>query len=361
MESILNSNIDIRIEKKLPDFSLSVDLTLPGSGITALFGVSGSGKTTLLRCIAGLEKAESAMIRFSGIWWQHEEKFIPTAERRLGYIFQEPSLFPHLTVKENLAFGQKKKDSAAIQTESVRLGIEHLLTRYPSSLSGGERQRVAIARTLLSRPSVLLMDEPLAALDYQRKQEILPYLKHLKEQLNIPIIYVSHAIDEVIQLADHLVLLEKGKVLADGQLIKLLAIPDIASKLGQKNKTIFSAKIVEHCHTSALTKIKIDELSLWVPLLANEIGQKISCRLCTNHIHLSAMPDAVFNLNQWPMKLAKILPSNLAGFELLELQRGKTCLYTNMTSQIISQADMRIGMQLWVTIPQVEIVSSLSD
>lgn len=209
--------IQARFRLDWPGFRLDVDLTLPGRGVTALFGHSGSGKTTLLRCIAGLERSPQGFLSFKGEVWQDAATWLPTYRRPLGYVFQEASLFPHLTVMGNLRYGLRRVTAgqrAHLEQAIELLGIAPLLKRRPDRLSGGERQRVGIARALAVNPRVLLMDEPLAALDHQRKQEILPYLERLHDTLAIPVLYVSHSPDEVARLADHLVVMEDGQALA---------------------------------------------------------------------------------------------------------------------------------------------------
>ena len=194
-------------------FALDVDLALPGRGISAIYGASGSGKTSLLRCIAGLDRAVGQLC-VNGEVWQDESHFLPPHQRSLGYVFQEASLFAHLTVRGNLDYGLNRLAPAqrkvSLDHALDLLGIAHLMERKPEGLSGGERQRVAIARALLTSPRLLLMDEPLAALDLPRKREILPYLERLHTELDIPLLYVSHSPDELARLADHLVVLELG-------------------------------------------------------------------------------------------------------------------------------------------------------
>lgn len=205
-------------------FQLTTDLCLPGSGITVLFGHSGSGKTTLLRCIAGLQHAPQGFLKVKGHIWQDSDNgvFIPTYKRSLGYVFQEANLFPHLSVAANLQFGLNRigKLSSTTDLEKIvdLLGIRHLLDRFPDNLSGGERQRVAIARALALTPDVLLMDEPLASLDFKRKREIMPYLQKLHLQTNIPILYVTHSRQEIERLADYVVILDEGCILSSGTL-----------------------------------------------------------------------------------------------------------------------------------------------
>jgi len=210
--------IQARFRIEHPGFALALDLHLPGRGVTALFGHSGSGKTSCLRCFAGLDRPRDGYLRVNGELWQDSAsgQFLAPHQRPIGYVFQDANLFPHLSVRRNLAFGQQRIAAAsrrvALEQALELLGIEHLLQRMPASLSGGERQRVAIARALLTSPRLLLMDEPLASLDLKRKQEVLPYLERLHQELEIPVLYVSHAPDEVARLADHLVLLENGQV-----------------------------------------------------------------------------------------------------------------------------------------------------
>ena len=215
------------------EFVLDVDLALPAKGVTVLYGQSGSGKTTLLRCLAGLMHAPGGTLSIGGDQWQGDEVFVPAHKRPIGYVFQEPSLFEHLTVEGNLSYAQKRIDLADFSRSVLSskevielLGIENLLQRKPNQLSGGEKQRVAIARALFSQPELLLMDEPLASLDTQRKREILPYLEKLRHELEIPIIYVTHSIDELSRLADWVVVLDKGRVVADGSLADVLTALD---------------------------------------------------------------------------------------------------------------------------------------
>ena len=200
-------------------FSMQVSLELPGRGVTALFGHSGSGKTTILRAVAGLERHPNGYLEVNGDVWQDDARgvYVPTHKRALGYVFQEASLFSHLSVRGNLDFVLKRtanQGAALFDHVLALLGIAHLLDRATADLSGGERQRVAIARALLTQPKILLMDEPLAALDARRKEEVLPYLERIHAELDIPMLYVSHSAEEVARLADHVVLLDEGRVLA---------------------------------------------------------------------------------------------------------------------------------------------------
>lgn len=222
--------IDARFEINRGSFKLDIDLSIPSNGVTSLFGPSGSGKTTLLRAIAGLEHHRKGFLKVGNTLWQGNGYFLPAHKRSIGYVFQEASLFPHLNVQKNLEYGFKripegcKKVSLADAVDL--LGIHHLLERKPDTLSGGERQRVAIARALAASPELLLMDEPLAALDTESRLEILPYLESLSEEMKIPMIYVSHAVEETLRLADYFILLEAGQVIESGSAAEVTTIPD---------------------------------------------------------------------------------------------------------------------------------------
>ena len=223
--------IEARFHIERGGFSLAVDLMVPARGVTALFGPSGCGKTSLLRAIAGLEADADGYLRVGDQVWQGDGHFLPAHKRPIGYVFQEPSLFGHLNVRRNLEYGLKRlpdgERKVSLDQAVTLLGIGHLLKRRPHQLSGGEQQRVAIARALAVSPAMLLLDEPLAALDMERKQEILPYLESLHRELDIPVIYVSHSRDEVARLADYLVLLDAGRVVAVGTLSELFSRLDL--------------------------------------------------------------------------------------------------------------------------------------
>lgn len=225
------ADLIIKVSANFGDFHLDVDMALPGRGVSAFFGPSGSGKSLLLRAIAGLEQCPAATILINGETWQEGAYFMPAHERAVGVVFQDARLFDHLNVQGNLDYGRRRALNRGQtpfwgQTPNAvieLLGIAHLLGRMPAKLSGGERQRVAIARALLTHPQLLLLDEPLASLDHARKQEILPYLERLHDELDIPIIYVSHDPGEVMHLADHLVVLENGRAVRQGALKDLVA------------------------------------------------------------------------------------------------------------------------------------------
>ena len=252
------SEIKARFKLQQESFALDVSFNAPNAGVTALFGPSGSGKTTLLRCIAGLEHAAGSL-HVNGEVWQDDTKFLATHCRPLGYVFQEASLFPHLSVRANLEYGLKRiplsEQKVPLEQVVEWLGLSRLIERGdPAKLSGGERQRVAIGRALLTSPRLLLMDEPLSALDTTSKQDILPYLERLHRELKIPVLYVSHALDEVARLADHLVLLENGRVIASGALQETLARLDLPTAHFDDAGAVIEAEVAQQDETYHLTR-----------------------------------------------------------------------------------------------------------
>jgi molybdate transport system ATP-binding protein len=295
------SNISANFRMKLGEFTLSAVFDAPARGVTALFGASGSGKTSLLRCIAGLERA-TGVLRVNGQIWQDEKIFVPTHKRQLGYVFQETSLFPHLSVRANLEYGYKRIVPAErrVQLEQVVewLGLNQLIERNdPSQLSGGERQRVAIGRALLTSPRILLMDEPLSALDAGSKQEILPYLERLHRELDIPVLYVSHAMDEVSRLADHLVLLEKGRVIASGALHETLARLDLSIAHFDDAGTVIEATVAQQDETYHLTRLDFSGGHLWVGKVNQPFGTGVRARVLARDVSIATQAPQGSSIN----------------------------------------------------------------
>ncbi|MBI5007998.1 MAG: molybdenum ABC transporter ATP-binding protein [Nitrosomonadales bacterium] len=294
---------DIRAQFALQrdSFFLDAGFEAPASGVTALFGPSGSGKTTLLRCIAGLERAAGSL-HVNGETWQDDTDFMPVHKRPLGYVFQEASLFPHLSVRANLEYGYKRIAPAArkVQPEQVVewLGLARLVGRNdPSQLSGGERQRVAIGRALLTSPRILLMDEPLSALDTTSKQEILPYLEALHRELDIPVLYVSHALDEVARLADHLVLLEKGRVIASGALQQTLARLDLPTAHFDDAGTVIEAAVAQHDEKYHLSRLDFPGGQLWVGRVEQPFGTVVRARVMARDVSIATQAPQGSSIN----------------------------------------------------------------
>lgn len=260
----------IRVALKRPGgFALDVDIAVRAGGVTTLFGPSGCGKTTVLRSAAGLEHAHG-LVRIAGHLWQDDASgvFVPTCERRLGYVFQEASLFPHLDVEQNISYGLKRRRDPKGRerlAEAVELlGIGGLLKRRPAQLSGGERQRCAIARALASRPEALFMDEPLAALDHARRLEIMPWLERIKRELNIPVIYVTHSEEEVLRLADDLVVMEAGRVVDTGPVARVWHDLNVRAGNRTARSTLVVARVTERDARWGLVKVVSGGAWFWV-------------------------------------------------------------------------------------------------
>ena len=353
--------ITARLKLSLPRFSLDVDLTLPSQGVTVLFGHSGSGKTTLLRCIAGLERA-SGHLSINGIDWQTDDFFLPTYKRPLGYVFQEASLFTHLSVMNNLKYGMKRskgKDLEKSLEQSIELlGIEHLLDRKPDKLSGGEKQRVAIARSLAVNPRILLMDEPLAALDMPRKQEILPFLERLRDELAIPMIYVTHAADEVARLADHLVIMSEGKSLASGPLTETLARLDLPVHLGREAGVVLQAKIIELDTQWHLALAEFDGGKLWIKDSNFSLEQSIRLRVLARDVSLSTEPQHEHSsmLNTLPAIVNDIVVGEHPSLRMAQLKVGDSLLLCRLTARSIDALGINTGSEVWAQIKSAAFI-----
>ncbi len=354
------TGIDARFRLDWPGFILDVDLSLPGRGVTALFGHSGSGKTTLLRCIAGLERAREGRLTVNGEVWQDERHWLPTHKRPIGYVFQEASLFPHLSVLGNLRYGMKRMfDPQRVSLDHAieLLGIGHLLDRKPDRLSGGERQRVGIARALAVSPRLLLMDEPLAALDLKRKQEILPYLERLHDELDIPVLYVSHSPDEVARLADHLVAMEDGKVLADGPLGDTLARLDLPIRLGEDAGVVIEAMVAERDANWHLIRVDFAGGHLWVRDNDMPLGHHARVRILARDVSLSHDKcEDTSILNALPARVTAIADDSHPALALVRLDIGDTPLIARLTKRSANHLTLRPGMEVWAHIKAVALI-----
>ncbi|MDF0666620.1 MAG: molybdenum ABC transporter ATP-binding protein [Nitrospira sp.] len=292
---------------RYPTFHLSIDLDVPASGITMLFGHSGCGKTTLLRCLAGLERSSDGFMQFGNDVWQDEKigLCLPLYRRPIGYVFQEPRLFPHYNVRSNLLYGYKRIPLAqrriAIDQVVDILGIGHLLERRIHKLSGGEQQRVAIGRALLTSPQLLLLDEPLASLDIQRKQELLPFIRRLHEELRIPVMYVSHAVNEILQLADRVVLLKEGTIVGIGPLNEILTSSQLRRGFGSlRVGAVLDARVANHEPEYGLTRLEFKGQFLFTSLQAASIGEAVRVHIGSSDVSLvigqTPCPTSVLNI-----------------------------------------------------------------
>jgi len=340
-------------------FRLEVDLQLSGHGITAIFGPSGSGKTTLLRCIAGLEKSAQGFLEFNGETWQNRQLFMPVHKRPIGYVFQEASLFPHLTVLDNLRYGQKRAAEKIVSLDQVvaLLGIGHLLERRPERLSGGERQRVGIARALAVSPRLLLMDEPLAALDLARKQEILPYLERLHDELDIPVLYVTHAPDEVARLADHLVVMDAGLVTAVGPLPEILSSVDLPIRIGEEREVVLDAVIGEIDAEWHLARMDFEGGSLWARDRGIDIGRRVRVRVPASGVSLALQPAEQSSvINSLPGQVEAIGEAEHPGLCLVKVRVGAVSILSRVTRRSLAGLQIEPGKVVWVQIKSAAVI-----
>ncbi|EWC39817.1 molybdenum ABC transporter ATP-binding protein [Stutzerimonas stutzeri] len=344
-------------------FRLDVDLRLPGRGVTALFGHSGSGKTTCLRCVAGLERAGHGRLEVNGECWQNSARglFVPPHRRALGYVFQEANLFAHLSVRRNLEFGLKRVVAAerrvAWDQAIELLGIGHLLERMPDRLSGGERQRVGIARALLTSPRLLLMDEPLAALDLKRKNEILPYLERLHDELDIPVLYVSHSPDEVARLADHVVLLDQGRVVAAGGMRETLARLDLPTALDDDAGVVVESQVAGHDDSYHLTRLAFPGGEVLVAQRPEAIGQRLRFRVHARDVSLAlerAEGSSITNL--LPARVEALAAADTPAHMLVRLDAGGTPILARITRRSVDQLGIVPGLPVWAQIKAVALL-----
>ena len=341
-----------------PGFALNVDVTLPEKGITALFGPSGSGKTTLLRCIAGLERASAGKLTVNGENWQDTNHWLPTHRRPIGYVFQEASLFPHLSVMGNLEFGMRRagiKTTQKLNPIIEMLGIGHLLHRKPDKLSGGERQRVGIARALAVDPKLLLMDEPLAALDFQRKQEILPYLERLRDELKIPVLYVSHAPSEVMRLADHLVVMQQGRVKACGSLTEVLSSLEQPLSLGEEAGVVIDSVVGEIQHEWHLMRTDFPGGSLWLRDYDVPVGSKARVLVLARDVSLALTPGTSSIQNVFAGQIDACGDDEHPGLLLVRVRVGETLLLARLTKRSAAALNIQPGQPIWVQVKSVAL------
>lgn len=344
-------------------FQLDVDLQLPSSGISVLFGHSGSGKTTLLRCIAGLQHAPHGFLEINGKVWQDSKNkvFLPTYKRALGYVFQEANLFAHLTVLGNLCYGLKRIGQNS-NTEHFKqvielLGIAHLMQRMPERLSGGERQRAAIARALVLNPEILLMDEPLASLDEKRKQEILPFLTRLHNELNIPVLYVTHSQQEVAQLADYLVLLADGKVQAAGLLSETLSRLDLPPAQGRQATSVWQVTVVEHESDYHLTRVTFAGGELSLPAIDAALGTVLRVQIYASDVSITLeVSKSTSILNVLPATIREMVDDE-GGQSMVRLQVGGQKLLAHITCKSAQLLNLSCGMAVYVQIKSTSILN----
>jgi molybdate transport system ATP-binding protein len=353
----------IRLTLPRADFHLQLDLQLPARGITVLYGPSGSGKTSVLRCVAGLERAQQARVLVAGEVWQDDAAgvFLPTHRRTLGYVFQEASLFDHLDVQANLRYGLQRAPTPGaelrLHTAVQLLGIRDLLKRRTQQLSGGERQRVAIARALATAPKVLLLDEPMAALDAARRQDILPWLERLRDELRIPMLYVTHSADELARLADHLVVLERGQVRASGPVAEVLAAIASPVVVGEDAGVLLGGEVVERDAHWQLVRVAFDGGSLWLRDNGVPLGRAVRLRVLARDVSLTtAEPQYTSIQNHFPCEIESVAPDAHPSQVLVRLRCGASLLLARITRRACAELELEPGASAWVQVKSVAVV-----
>lgn len=342
------------------DFSLDLALALPGAGVSAVFGPSGCGKTTLLRAIAGLERGVSGHLRVDGHTWQDATTFRAPHRRPVGYVFQEPSLFPHLSVAGNLRYGLRRRARLAGQQrldQAVELlGIAHLLERRPYQLSGGEQQRVAIARALAVEPAVLLLDEPLSGLDEERRLEILPYLERLHLELAIPMLYVSHSREEVARLADHLVLMEAGRVQAEGGLNEVLTRLDLPIAGQPGAETVIEGVVAGYDAADGVVQVDSVAGPMQAVLGPLEPGQPVRLQVRARDVSVALVPPQASSiLNVMPARLEAVA-EQAGGYAMLRLRVGETVLLARVSRRSERELNLVPGMDVYAQVKSVALL-----
>ncbi len=358
--------LDLKLALAYGEFSLEVNQAIPTQGITAIYGPSGSGKTTLLRAVAGLLRSPAGQIKYNGQVWQDNTDFMPTHQRGLAYVFQEPSLFEHLSVKENIDYAFKRvpdRQKKISPEHAIKaLGLQHLLVRDPQTLSGGEKQRVAIARAICSNPSLLLMDEPLSALDSNSKREILPMIASLRQRFNIPIVYVSHALDEVARLADHLVLMERGRVLASGDIQLMLSQLDLPLARGANAESVIEAVVALHDDQFGLTYLdslvgRFSVLKRSLPMgELLPLGEKVRLLIAARDVSITL--DRQRNtsiLNIFPATIDQIETTGVAQVTI-RLISNNTPVLARLTKKSASLMNLKLGDSVYLQAKSVAIL-----
>jgi molybdate transport system ATP-binding protein len=363
-------SISVCLQHDFRGFALSVDFTIDKPGITALFGPSGSGKTSIVNAIAGLLRPQTGKIVVDGETVLDTDAgiVVPPQQRRVGYMFQDARLFPHMTVESNLRFGWRRAPVRADETEFERivslLGIVPLLDRRPAKLSGGEKSRVALGRALLSSPRVLLLDEPLSALDAARKVEILPYLERLRDEAKLPMLYVSHALDEVAQLANDVIVVKQGRTAAQGPVFDMLADLEISDVTGAPSfGAVMDTRVAAHREADGLSVLAFDGGELIVPLLRRQIGQRLRVRIRAEDVMLAAEePRTISANNVLPATVTNLRESSATHADV-QLQCGRARLVARITRASARRLGVKPGMPIFaiaksvIVDPQVQAIA----
>lgn len=370
--------IDLNFKQRFADFDLDIQAQIPSSGITAIFGRSGAGKTSIINAISGLKNPDSGSISINQrVLFDSQQGINLAVEKRdIGYVFQESRLFPHYKVKGNLLYGVKNKalfsKSQFIGKERLPgnlkqvvdlLGLSELLERYPADLSGGEKQRCAIARALLSEPKVLLMDEPLASLDLPRKKEVMPFLESLAQEIQIPILYVTHSLDEILHLADHMLLMESGRVVGSGDIETMWASSAFKPWHDEADlSTIFKGVIKQHHQRYALTYVEIaPSCGVWMSAIDANIDESVRIRIHASDVSLTLSESTDTSIrNILPAKVVELAPVTDPAQPVsicLAIGEVEHYLWANITAWAYEDLQLEIGQKVFAQIKGVKMTN----
>ncbi|ELY4521456.1 molybdenum ABC transporter ATP-binding protein ModC [Cronobacter turicensis] len=351
--------LELNFTQVLGKHRLTVNETLPGSGITAVFGVSGAGKTSLINAISGLTRPQHGRIALNDRVLSDTETdtFLPPEKRRIGYVFQDARLFPHYKVRGNLKYGMAKEMASQFDKLVTLLGIEPLLDRLPGTLSGGEKQRVAIGRALLTAPELLLLDEPLASLDVPRKRELLPYLQRLAREINIPMLYVSHSLEEILRLADKVLVLEQGEVKAFGSLEDIWGSSVMHPWLPpEQQSSVLKVTVLEHHPHYAMTALALGDQHLWVNRIEKPLQTALRIRIQASDVSLVLQPPLQSSIrNILRARVAQCYDDN--GQVEVQLEVGSRTLWARISPWARDELAIKPGLWLYAQIKSVSITT----
>ncbi len=352
--------LSVRFRHDFPGLALAIDFTAPSPGVTALFGRSGAGKSSIIGAVAGLLRVTDARIEVDGavLTDSAQHLLVPPERRHVGLVFQDARLFPHMSVEGNLRYGLRRAPRGKIRFDDVvaLLGIAPLLARRPHTLSGGEKQRVAIGRALLSQPLLLAMDEPLASLDARHRTEILDYLARLKSALKLPILYVTHALDEVARLADTLVLIRAGRVLAAGPVATILARGDLPLAARPDAAAILPARVVAHDPARQLSTVQAGGRDFLVPLLAIAVGTATRLRIPAREVILATeVPRGISVHNVIAGTVRAVTMDGEHHAALVEIALDGAALLARVTPDAVARLALRPGVAVLALVKSVAL------
>lgn len=354
---ILQAALNVQYE----DFCLSLDISVPLNGVVAIYGKSGSGKTTFLRSIAGLEKDAYGTIKFGSTLWQDKNTFVKTYQRAIGYVFQDAGLLSHLSVRKNLEYGKKRANNPLAESQSIEiiqlLGLEKLLESSVDNLSGGEKQRVAIARALLIRPTLLLLDEPLASLDTENKSKILSYLEQLKQSSLQPMLYVSHSASEISRIADYVVVMDDGRVSYHGSIKDIAARKDSPFSRDSQPFSVLFGTIIEACNPYQLSVVDVQGFQFKMPTQEVTLGQSIRLHIEAKDVSIVlSNPSDSSIINIFEVTVLSVEDSPLHGQCLVKLRLGTNDLLAHISLYSYEHLAIKTGQKVFAQIKALSIV-----